>query len=478
MTHEYRDMKDFKKFPGKILANTYVFPELWHTDEAGRLRVWLIQIRLVSDAYEDRPTCIDWPLMNEPQLPMKAIYLSQSMPDNIIAQMWVETGIASGKITRNIPTYFERPTNEGKADERNVLQTAMIMARGQWLLKINQGCSENKTRTKSRSTLYFPMLAKTTDKYLKFPAFIQPKLDGVRCLIYLKKYNDPQSVTAYTRNRKPIESAANICERLYPYLNALYDRVNNHSIYLDGELYAHGKRLQDISGDARTQKTTKAAKHSKSKTGQTANESKTGTLANATKINEYHIYDCFYPDELETDFTDRNAQVLELFDSLTPDDKKMIKYVPTNKIQNRAELNAEYKKFIADKYEGAMVRNAKGPYLASSTKTGTGLRSDDLIKFKPVFSDEFECVNYTQGSKGKDRGAVIWQCKTKDGTVFNVTPKLDYAERYRLYEECEAYTHAKNKFKFAGWPLTVEYQDLSKSGVPMRAKSVEFRVHE
>jgi ATP-dependent DNA ligase len=116
--------------------------------------------------------------------------------------------------------------------------------------------------------------------------------------------------------------------------------------------------------------------------------------------------------------------------------------------------------------------------LASSTKTGTGLRSDDLIKFKPVFSDEFECVNYTQGSKGKDRGAVIWQCKTKNNIIFNVTPKLDYAERYRLYEECEAYTIAKNKFKFAGWPLTVEYQDLSKSGVPMRAKSVEFRVHE
>jgi ATP-dependent DNA ligase len=450
MTHEYRDMKDFKKFPGRIVNNIYVFPELWHTDEAGRLRVWLIQIRLVA---RDHPcmSCIDWSMMDEPQLPMRPAYLTQAMPDNIVAQMWVETGIATGKITRNIPTYFDTPTNAGKADERNVLQTAMIMARGQWMLKINQGCSESK-KPLAHSTLYFPMLAKNTDKYLKFPAYIQPKLDGVRCLVFLKKVGHASQVIAYTRNRKLIESMDDIKKRLAPYLTALYDHINNQSIYLDGELYTHGKHLQEISGDAR----------------QSKNQSRM----------EYHIYDCFYPYELDTVFSERHAQVTELFNSMSTADSAFIKRVATKKINSRAEIVAEYKKFIAAGYEGAMVRNADGPYLASAVKTGTNLRSDDLIKYKPVFSDEFECVDYTQGSRGKDRGAVIWQCKTKAGAVFNVTPKLDYAERYRLYAECEEYFKNNGKFKYAGWPLTVEYQDLSKAGVPLRAKSVEFRVHE
>ena len=450
MTHEYRDMKDFKKFPGKIVNNIYAFPELWHTDEAGRLRVWLVQIRLIA---RDHPCMsgIDWSLMDEPQLPMRHAYLSQAMPDNIVAQMWVETGIATGKITRNIPTYFDTPTNASKADERNVLQTAMIMARGQWMLKINQGCSESK-KPLAHATLYFPMLAKTSDKYLKFPAYIQPKLDGVRCLVYLKNPSQINSVMAYTRNRKPIESMDDIKKRLAPYLTALYDRESNQSIYLDGELYMHGKHLQEISGDAR----------------QSKNQS----------LMEYHIYDCFYPQELNTTFTDRHAQLMELFNSMSAEDNAVIKLVVTKKINNRAEIASQYKKFIAAGYEGAMVRNAAGAYLASSIKTGTSLRSDDLIKYKPVFSDEFECVDYTQGSRGKDRAAVIWQCKTKAGTVFNVTPKLDYTERYRLYEECEEYFKANGKFKYAGWPLTVEYQDLSKAGVPLRAKSVEFRVHE
>jgi ATP-dependent DNA ligase len=267
----------------------------------------------------------------------------------------------------------------------------------------------------------------------------------------LKKHGEPLSVTAYSRNRKPILSAGAICGRLYPYLNALYDTANKHSIYLDGELYIHGKSLQEISGNARQHLATD---------------------------QQYHIYDCFYPDELQTPFADRLKQLQEIQRTLTQEDQQYIKFVDTRLINNRAEMLEQYRKFTSAKYEGAIVRNCLAPYLASSTKTSSALRSPDLIKIKPLFTDEFKCIGYTDGKRGRDAGAIIWQCMTANKIVFNVTPKLDYAERYRLFAECEEYTNQHGKFKYHDQPLTVEYQDLSKTGVPLRAKSVVFRTYE
>lgn len=94
---------------------------------------------------------------------------------------------------------------------------------------------------------------------------------------------------------------------------------------------------------------------------------------------------------------------------------------------------------------------------------------------KKKMTDEFEVVNYTEGSRGKDKGAIIWVAKTKDGAFFNVTPKnITYEERYALFAECKKHF----KTKYLGRMLTVEYEDLSKTNVPQRAKAVGFRDYE
>ena len=463
MTSSVRDFTNFAEFPGSIDDNGYhSFPSLWHIDDFKRWRQWSIFIRLIKKP-KVTLSGIDWDLDEENQLIIKPEYyeVGARLSASITAEVWAETGIEGGKITRNSPTYYFEPLNLGKTNERNVFQTALVYARSQWLKRKEKGGNETKnTNTTSKTNImYFPMLAKAFkdgEKHLVFPLYVQPKLDGVRCLVYLlKKNGGSKSVVAYTRTKKIFPSVEYIKKILYPYLNALYDVPNNQSIYLDGELYKHGKRLQDISGDSR-------------------NEAADVDVTNNQR-NEYHVYDCFYPKELDTTFENRHKQLVAFYDALEAEDAKVIRSVPTNLVKNFKEAQKKYTQFTKMGYEGAILRNVHGPYLANAQKTGAFLRSNDLVKMKPKFTDEFEIIGYTEGSKGKDKGAIIWICKTNSDEEFNVTPKdMTYAERYDLYEDAEKSFDEK----YLGAYLTVEYEDLSKSGVPLRAKALLIRDYE
>lgn len=474
MTSSKRDFTAFAEFPGEIDEGTgfHSLPLLWHKDGANRWRKWQIHVRLIKTSTADL-TGIDWDLLSEKQVSIKKEYYENGtkLPSGLRAEAWVETGIETGKITRSAPTYISEAVNEGKANERNPFQQALIYARSQWLKRKEKGGTETKSavpaaKSKKKvpaayinNVMYFPMLAKPFkdgEKYLRYPLYIQPKLDGVRCLVFLQKKNGGvKNVVAYTRTKKPFPSVDYLKKILYPYLNDLYDEVNDQSIFLDGELYKHGKRLQDISGDSRNEKT--------------------NTSDENTDRNEYHIYDCFYPSEMTNTFAQRHEQLVMLYEALSDEDAKTIKSVPTYKVKSYEAAETKYDKFVEMGYEGAILRNENGPYLGNSLKTGAFLRSKDLVKMKQRFSDEYECVGYTEGSKGKDKGAVIWICQTADEVQFNVTPKnTTYEERYALFEDCQENFDEKYK----GRMLTVEYEDLSSDNVPLRAKALTFRDYE
>ena len=303
---------------------------------------------------------------------------------------------------------------------------------------------------------------KDGEKHIKYPLYIQPKLDGVRCITFLQKPDSsPQHVIMYSRTKKDFPSLDYLKEILYPYLNKLFDKEKKQSIFLDGELYKHGKKLQDISGDSRNSKV-------------------------KSNKNEYHLYDCFYPLELDTNFATRHKQMEKIFEAINADAKaadkedaknntaKYIKMVETKLIKDSKEQQKEFDHFIKNGYEGAILRNSKGYYLSDQHKTGSFLRSKDLVKMKKKETDEFEVVGFTEGKRGKDIGAIIWQCITPNGYEFNITPKdMTYEERYKLFKKAK-----KNFAQFKGRMLTVEYEDLSKNGVPQRAKGLVFRDYE
>lgn len=468
MSASKRNFKDFLAFPGKVNEETgiYEFPQLRHKDSMNRVRIWNAYVRLVKDT--NRQNSIDWDLLKENQVKIKDVYFTDGDSiDNIIAEAWVETGISNGKITRSVPTYFDENVNKGKANQRNPFQQALIFMRNQYLKnkdKCGDKGSKDSKNDKSKNIKYFPMLAKQykdAKKYLKFPIYVQPKLDGVRCLAYLTKPNsDYTNVVIYTRAKKDLHHDE-IKKAVYPYLDQLYDKKSNQSLYLDGEIYQHGKSLQEISGLSRQD--------------------------NPEESIQYHVYDCFYPLELNTSFKDRKKQLDVIFDDLREERKnnkeqrvKVDKYhdilqpVETTLIEEK-EVEPMMKKYVAKGYEGIILRNVTGTYKAGATKLST-LRSNDLVKLKPKFTDEYEVVGFTDGKRGKDKNAIIWICKTKDkGKEFNVTPKdVTYQERYDLYQDCLKNFDKKYKHRM----ITIEYEDLSDDNIPQRAKALVFRDYE
>jgi ATP-dependent DNA ligase len=457
MSSDKRKFDNFKEFPGKINNDTdnYEFPKLFTEDKSGNKREWSIYVRLIKQDSKKSYKMVNWNLTEENQIVIKPEYLKDdvNIPKGIISEVWTESGIVGGEITRSAPTYpIEK--NIGRANYRDYFKQALIYARGKYLKKVDEG-GKKLDSIKTTETKYFPMLAKRYDEYIKrhsikWPVYVQPKLDGIRCLAYLKTNKNPtyNDVILYTRKKKDYpnnEFNDAIRQELLPVLVKLYDK----SIYLDGELYNHNVKLQNINHYVRT-------------------EDLQENIETSKKI-QYWIYDAFNPSTAkETTFAERFKLLNEIKKLVTK--SKIIKITETLEIKNQEQLDKQYNKYIKDDYEGMMIRAKDGVY-ATSAKGTNGLRSSDLLKRKEIFTDEFEVVGWTDGISGKEIGAIIWICQTKNGKKFNVTPNLDYKERYKIYNECK-----KNfENKYANRQLTIEYRGLSEDNIPQHAKGINFR---
>ena len=410
---------------------------------------------------------IDWDLLKDNTVKIKPQYLENTdIPEGTITQVWVDTGVINGKNTRHAPSY---PTmkNEGKSNERNTLKQGLVDARSLYLKKIENGLQIKKDFKKNQSDKlpeknikYFPMLVRKFQdekKNLSYPLYVQPKLDGARCIIFLnlspKKSPTISNVIMYSRQKKDYIGFDNIKTDLLLVLIDLWDFNKNESIYIDGELYKHGLSLQTISGAVRNPKRDDIDKY---------------------KGIQYWIFDIFYPNTLKLKFDERFEIMNDLFDLL---ESNIIIKVPT--IISESEIDQEkiYNQYLKKKYEGIILRNSDSLYLTDANKNSTKIRSKYVLKRKMTYSDEFEVVDFDEGKKGKDKGAIMWILKTHDdNNTFNATPKnTTYDERYNLFKEASINDGFKNKFK--GRLMTIEYEDLSHDNIPLRAKSVGFREH-
>ena len=84
---------------------------------------------------------------------------------------------------------------------------------------------------RKKPMLAYPVSNKPID-YTK-PVFMQPKLDGVRCLIQYERRTQPREdvVVAYSRTGKQWLNIDHILQSLVPFFQA------NPNVILDGELY-------------------------------------------------------------------------------------------------------------------------------------------------------------------------------------------------------------------------------------------------
>ena len=279
--------------------------------------------------------------------------------------------------------------------------------------------------TKMPIRKYYPMLAhqySNKKSEIKFPCYVQPKLDGVRCVIVRNKL--------YSRNGNIFPSLPHIEEELKKY--------NKNNLILDGELYTDDINFEKIVGLVKKWKKSEEDKK------------------NATKIY-LNVFD--YIDNKLT-FEQRLKNLNIFFDN----NKNMIhiKQVKSEECQKEENINDFLEKYTKEGYEGLIIRNKKGLYEENT-------RSVNLQKLKKFVDEEFEIIDYTTPNIGKEVGCVIWICKTKEGKKFNVRPSGNYQERKQLY---------RNAKKYIGKMLTVRYQELTNGNVPRFPVGVTIRDYE
>ena len=243
-----------------------------------------------------------------------------------------------------------------------------------------------------------PMLAhKFSEKRCDFnqPTYIQPKLDGVRCLIKREsdfpdqEYLASFSVKAYSRTGKEFKNIKHILQSLKPFF------FKNPDVILDGELYNHKLKndFEKIISLVRKQKPTDTDR------------------LDAQHLVQFHCYDYFDGVQYDSYKTRMNNLVTSDIYS------NCVKYVPAKLVDSYNYARTLHGEYLAAGYEGSIIR------LDGLYKHG---RSYDLMKFKDFSDTEATIIGYETG-KGKREGTIgKFLMQDDDGNKFGCPPGKGY----------------------------------------------------
>ena len=265
---------------------------------------------------------------------------------------------------------------------------------------------------RNKPMLAYPVSAKPID-YSK-PVFIQPKLDGVRCLI---QYQNPGgvgfhgSITAYSRTGKEWKNINHILVELIPFFQ------KHPNVVLDGELYNHDFKddFESIISMVRKTKPTDEDRH---------------ISALNVYFNCYDIVDTHKSYMQRRNFIVRNLPL-----------GFGIKHVFTQLVSSEKEAKKVHKENLAKGYEGSIVR------INDVYKCG---RSWSLRKFKDFHDAEANIVGYEEG-KGKRAGTLgKFLMQDDEGIQFGCPPGKghNYKDLAIMLENIHQYMGQRATFTF------------------------------
>jgi len=395
------------------------FPLLTGVAKTGKKQLWSVQVKETKEGY---------------------------------GEIVVRYGYEGGAVTTDGKVVTEGK-NLGKKNETTPVQQAVLEARSLWNKKKASGYVEegapaggagkgsgsataaaslvSSRATKITESVPLPMLAHKwpeKKKHITFPCYVQPKFDGTRTLALCGK--KPGYPCLFSRQRKAyphLEHIAAICQRL------------PRGLILDGELYRHDMDFQSIVGTVKKKTLTKA------------NEAKQALI-------QFHCYDFI---DLELTFEERLLNLKAFFEEYKEVLGDLIVLCPTKRVTKEDDLKIMHDRYVAEGYEGLIIRNAEGLY-------AVGERSTDLLKMKEFQDEEYEIVGFREG-EGREAGLVIWELKTKDGKLFRCRPQGTHEERRELFEKGKDYI---------GQRLTVRFQELTADGIPRFPIGIGIRDYE
>jgi len=263
---------------------------------------------------------------------------------------------------------------------------------------------------RKKPMLAYPVSSKPID-YTK-PVFMQPKLDGVRCLIQYNKLNcGEHEVVAYSRTGKQWKNIAHICVALKPFFK------QNPNVILDGELYNHALRddFEKIISCVRKQKPTAIDR------------------AESRRLVQFHCYDIVDETMLFEErykFVDFNLKDPSIYGVRTV--KTII--TPT---ESQAKVN--HARNLDAGFEGSILRTN------DVYKCG---RSWSLRKFKDFHDAEAEIIGWVEG-KGKRSGTIgKFIAADKDGNRFGMPVMDNFKKLQTMFNEMQTWVGREATFTY------------------------------
>jgi len=222
------------------------------------------------------------------------------------------------------------------------------------------------------------------------------------------------------------------------------DAVLNHIIppttdyILDGELYCHGMSLQKINAAVGV------------------NRIEAGPEAERIKFFAFDLVEPKY-----------NALTrILLLEKIINDHREeieMLTMVEWEICKTRIELDACYKDYVDQNYEGQMLKSVFGSYMPQGTKERSTM---NLQKRKAFLDDEFQCIGRVVSDEGKCKGKLgALKCITNRGVSFEVGTGFTDEERE---EFIIPNYHFQKK-------ATIKYLNLTDDGRPFNASFVGWR---
>jgi DNA ligase-1 len=283
---------------------------------------------------------------------------------------------------------------------------------------------KNDKNDKSKSTKcikIYPYLLKNFEKEsgkINYPASAQIKFDGIRAIFGYSCGGSHPLFTSRTTIPLP-----NQFEHIK---NEIIDNeFISKNIFLDGELYSDDITFEEVSGLARKKMLTTED-------------------INKSRLVKYHVFD--YLDTMSKQiYSERRKKLEQMFKN---NKLKYLVIVPEFIVKSKEEVYDYLNKFTKEGYEGVVIRNLDFLYSQN--------RISDVQKLKKFQDAEYKIIDAVNG-KGRAKDSIIFILETEDGKQFRAVYKGSIEQREKLY---------KSKDKIIGKMATVNFQELTNTGIP------------
>jgi ATP-dependent DNA ligase len=321
--------------------------------------------------------------------------------------------------------------NIGRSNETTPYDQAVREAQSRWNVKSTRHNYATTIKDSGVARGRAPMLAYVYEDHADDidweTAYVQPKLDGFRCIA---ECTEKGTVQLRSREGKPIETMGHIVKQL--------QSVMAKGEVLDGELYIYGEKFQKIASLIKKQRE--------------------GSLGVS-----YHVYDVPTDAPFYGRLTTRN---MILARAKLPTKGGRVIAVATHEVDNADELAKRQQKYLDKGYEGAMLRHTQATY-------EFGKRSKSLLKVKTFRDAEFVIVDFREG-RGKCAGMCVFICRVPDDQDWN----CGQFEVFAPGTAAEKRKAWKNRKLYLGKLITVKYQEMTTSEEPVPRFPVALRYPE